>query len=439
MKIALIIENFDLAAGGNERSTEQIARQLGQRGHHVTILTNRSTAPGNVDEAGPGGARVIAAGGLDTKFALGLWRFAKWARRQIKVGGYDVSMSVTTAVPATIVQPRSGTARETLERNVAMRRGALRRAIKRLSIALSPKQRVLLWLERRTLHHPEVKRVVAISRYVADQLFHHYTLSMRRVMIIPNAAEVRRFDPAERERLRGEARRRLGLGPNDVVFLFAARNPGLKGLGPLLEATARTRRGSDRVRVIVAGTLVRRGQRHARRLGIEDLVRFVGPTREMDVLYAASDVTVLPTWYDPASKVVLESLLHGIPAITTRHNGAADWILDPTGEATQENEGEKGVGSLYSEKDSRPLFPGPGGVRGGRVIDSPAAVDELATAMIELCDDAERARCAAATAGLDQLISMDRHVDDLEKLMMHLTAVDDRGHAGGGASISAVS
>lgn len=400
MKVAIVIENMNLGGGGNERSTEQIARQLVQRGHEVTILTNR--CPANGVNAIPG-VRIVSAEGLDTKLALGLWRFARWAQRQIDTGGYDVSLSVTTAVEATIVQPRSGTVRETLARNIAMRRSPLRRAFKRLTILLRPKQLMLMWLERRTLHSPRVKKVVAISRYVADQLVHHYTMPLRRIELIPNAAEIERMTDAHRAAIRGRIRERLNLQPEDVVFLFAARNPGLKGLPALLEATARARQESDRVRLIVAGTLDLKQSDHARRLGIDDIARFVGPTREIDALYAAADVIVLPTWYDPASKVVLESLLHGVPAISTRYNGASQWIISPSGAAD--------VGSPFAALNSEGEQPA------GRVIDSPADVAGLARAMVELCDDEERQRCAAATAGLEDRISMRSHVDQLEALM----------------------
>ena len=34
-------------------------------------------------------------------------------------------------------------------------------------------------------------------------------------------------------------------------------------------------------------------------------MRLIGPTRQMAELYCAADVTVLPTYYDPSSKVVI--------------------------------------------------------------------------------------------------------------------------------------
>jgi glycosyltransferase involved in cell wall biosynthesis len=115
----------------------------------------------------------------------------------------------------------------------------------------------------------------------------------------------------------------------------------------------------------------------------------------MPELYAAADVTVLPTFYDPSSKVVIESLMLGIPAITTRYNGAAAFVLP---------------------EDGPPR---------GRVIEDPADDAALAAAMIELRDPAVHAACVAATAGLDQALSMKRHVDQLEQVLQRVVSGDD--------------
>lgn len=347
---------------------------------------------------------MLRSGGR-TRSAWGLLRFSWWARRQLKRGGYDASLSVTLAVPAMVLQPRGGTVRETLARNIARRKPGFSRWAKELSLAVNPKQLTLLLLEHRTLNSHRVRKIVAISRYVSEQLFSHYTIASKRVEVIPNAASVKAMPPEVRAEMRKRVRGALGLRESDVVFLFAAMNPGLKGLSPLLNAMHEVFIRRPEARLIVAGCLPQKLMRRTHRGVLKDVVRFVGPSREMDALYAASDVTVLPTYYDPASKVVIESLLHGIPAISTSFNGASQWITDPTGELADVPPGsEKQVAELMSRQ-------------AGRVIDSPDNAAALSAAMIALCDAEERAKCSAAAAGLDQRLSMDVHVDRLEKAM----------------------
>lgn len=375
MKIAVVIERYDPAAGGNERSTHQIVRRLVERGHDVTVLTGDSPTG-----HGPEGFAVERGGGR-TRSSGGLRRFADWA--EARVGDFDVSLSVTMAVPATVMQPRGGTVRETLAANA--RRFGSGRALKAVAQALRPKNRVMLARERRTLTHRRVKRIVSISRYVTRQLTEHYAVPADRIAEIPNAAAIEPMDDHQRADLRAVTRKVWQLADDDVAFLFAALNPALKGRGELLAAMGKLVAEQPRARLLIAGGSGYRDSRRAAASGLAEHLRWVGPTQRMDALYCAADVTVLATWYDPSSKVVLESLLHGVPAISTRYNGASDWI---------------------TQRDA------------GRVIDTPADIDALAGAMGELCDGDERARCAANTAGLAEHIHMDAHVAALEKVLI---------------------
>lgn len=428
MKIALVIENFNPAAGGNERSTQQIAKRLAAQGHDVTIITNSapthskslSPQPDDTTESTtpnsppPGHIRILTADGPKTRSAYGLWRFRRFAINELSSGPYDVSLSMTLAVPATALQPRGGTVRETLRQNIAMRKGFLPQLIKRIAILLTPKQLALLYFESKTLRAQRVRRVIAISQYVADQLFKHYTLSKRRIVHIPNAAEVQFFSPPLRERKRNLTRETFGLAPTDTVFLFVAMNPRLKGYDPLLIAFKNALTTNPNLKLIVAGTTDPKHQQQAEQLNLTPNIRFVGKTSEMDALYLAADTLIHPTYYDPSSKVVLEALLHARPAITTRYNGAAQWVYDPHGQS-----------KLYSpliEPGSvdnhrlEPIIP----ATAGAIITSPDDTTDLTRAILALADPNTRQQCAAATSLLHQHISMEAHVKQLEQLLLKL-------------------
>ena len=57
-------------------------------------------------------------------------------------------------------------------------------------------------------------------------------------------------------------------------------------------------------------------------------VKFLGPVADMQSLYVAADLLVLPTVYDPFSNACLEALSYGMPVITTITNGFAE-IIEP--------------------------------------------------------------------------------------------------------------
>ena len=294
---------------------------------------------------------------------------------------------MTMAVPASVLQPRGGTVRETLERNVAMRGGGWPGTKKRIELALNSKQQLLLRLERRTLADPRVQRVAALSRYVVRQLEEHYRYPAERTVVIPNAAVMPPVDDETRATWRRSIRRSFGVADGEVAYLFAAQNPGLKGYPTLLNALATVRERGVPAVLLLAGRFAYKEHKKAADAGLRGHVRFVDQTSHMQELYAAADVTVLPTWYDPSSKVVLESLMMRVPAISTAYNGASDHLLP---------------------EDAPPR---------GEVIADPGSDAQLADAMIRLADAERRAACAAACEGLDEALSMRRHVDALERVL----------------------
>ena len=91
----------------------------------------------------------------------------------------------------------------------------------------------------------------------------------------------------------------------------------------------------------------------------------------MPALYAAVDVFVLPTIYDPFSNACLEALAAGLPVLTTTANGFAE-ILTPgvTGDTFT-----PGRMLLFRAGDRITLRAGPTGARilllGGAAMDGP--------------------------------------------------------------------
>ncbi len=396
LRLAVVIERFDPDAGGAEKSTAQIIDELVKRGHEVTLIAG--SCP---DHAKPDGVEVRRYAEKKSSGPLRLLGFSRWAEKQLKASDrerFDASLSITMAVPATVMQPRGGTVRETLDRNVAMRRSAAQRLKKRIEVALDPKQRLLLHLEKRSIRHPRVKAIAAVSHYVVRQFEKHYGLHASRCKVIPNAAVMPDVSPDERAAWRAEMREQHQISDDATVYLFAAQNPALKGIHTLMPAFLSVSHGG-RVRspvlVLVGGDdpNVRRGIADLR---LDDAVRVIGPTREMPRWFVAADVTVLPSWYDPASKVVLESLMLGTPAITTAFNGAGDH-LEP-----------------------------PGGPVRGRVISDPGDAAALAAAMTDLGDPKIREACSAACTGLAETLSMARHVDALEALLREVALNEPR-------------
>ncbi len=115
-----------------------------------------------------------------------------------------------------------------------------------------------------------------------------------------------------------------------MFFLFAANNFRLKGLAPFIRAmhTAASQNAGQCGFLIVAGN----GKPHkfrtlAGKLGVNNRIIFLGTVRHIQNLLSIADVAVLPTFYDPASRFILEAIGAGRPVITTDFNGATDLFV----------------------------------------------------------------------------------------------------------------
>lgn len=385
MRVAIAIERFDPFASGIERSTHQIARHLISRGHHITILCGEAP-PDFVLEGG----QIVSGHTVDFRHRVSVSAFARWAPDALAQQQADVTLSMTMACPAMVVQPRGGVIAERIERETAARGGATtlrQRAAQWLNL---PRQAGLR-RERATAANPMVKRFVAISKYVKEQLQKHHAISEDRIAMIPNGAELPALDVERRAEARRRVRQAFRIDDDSTALLFLAQHsPRLKGIEPLLRATEKLVKQGRNVTLLLAGHITYPQQMLAAKLGIRDRIRMVGPTNEIAQLIAATDLTVMPSYFDPSSKIVIESLMMSVPVVTSRFNGACDFVI---------------------AEDGRPR---------GRIVEDPADVDAVASAIDALIDPAERGRCIAAMAGLDAELSMSKHVDALENLLSHV-------------------
>lgn len=386
MRIALIIENFNIKAGGNERSTAQIAAGLAQRGHDVTILTG-SCGDGDLLP----GVRIIAKHKRKSASFIRMVQFAIWARRKIQKEHFDITWSVTPVVPATVFQPHGGTVRETQDRNIALCANKIRKTLKKLEIKFTAKKQGLLFLEKRLPKDPRVKKFVAISSYVSDQFHRHYEIEDNRITLIPNGAQIPVVTDRQKIEFKRQVREKFSVSDGATTFLFPANNPRLKGLSTLLGALQKLVEKNCPAIVFMAGSNSRALHLAVKKAGLLDQVRFVGFIDNMEQMYAGCDVTVLPTFYDQSSLVVIESLMTGTPAITTSFNGAKDFIIAP------------------------------GAQPRGIVIDDPTDDAALGQAMEDLTDYEFRQRCSQATEGLQEKLDIKHHIDALENLLFSLT------------------
>jgi UDP-glucose:(heptosyl)LPS alpha-1,3-glucosyltransferase len=373
MKIGFQIEHLDPARGGAETYVYQFAGDLLAAGHavHLVAMAFGSTPRRAYTH------RVMRRG-------LTRWdrdmRFARAAGRAVRQAGLDVTVAVGRTFGADVLQPHGGTLLGSRRQNLLVLRGGLLRALKDGFDSINPRIRTQLWIESRQYMARPAPEVVAISRMVMDDMRNFYHVPEERLHLVYNGVDLARFSPAVCEAKRAEARREFSLMPDEVCFLEVAHNFRLKGVRELIEAASRLDR-NKKWRVIVIGKASAKPYLElAEELGCADRFIFPGASPDPVPAYAACDVYVQPTWYDPCSLVVLEALACGRPVITTRFNGASELIVSG---------------------------------REGLLIDTPEQVDLLADAMDRLLDPDRRARMSQAARPAVEGHSLERNFREM--------------------------
>ena len=323
MKIAFVRKSYT-PYGGAERYLSLLLERLSGQGHEAHIFAHKwETGAG--EQKGKGGVpifhRVPMIGAPSFLEALS---FAFFSRRLLQQLDFDIIHSFERTLYQDVYRAGDGCHREWL-----LRRRKIDPWYKRVSQPLNPLHRTLLFLERRVFRSPRLKKIVANSRRGKTEIMHHYQVAGDKIEVVYNGVDLEGYHPRNRGRFRVSQRREMGLREEEWVILFLGSGFRRKGLDGLMEAFGRVAKEIPEAVLVVAGKDRPGGYRiAARKLGIENRVHFLGPTRKAKELYAASDLFALPTLYDPFSNACLEALATGLPVLTSSQNGVSELIVD---------------------------------------------------------------------------------------------------------------
>ena len=159
--------------------------------------------------------------------------------------------------------------------------------------------------------------IFAMSRFLADSLVERTGIDPAKVHVVRPGARPRATDPGPLPPRRPGPRRRL---------LFAGTTFGVKGGDLVVAATEILRRDRDaEITLTVVGP-----DRWPGPGGIPEGVRFLGRVGadDMDDVYAAHDVLVVPSRLEGFGKVFVEALAHGLPCVG-RKAFAMPEIIEP--------------------------------------------------------------------------------------------------------------
>jgi glycosyltransferase involved in cell wall biosynthesis len=164
-----------------------------------------------------------------------------------------------------------------------------------------------------------------------NRLVRHHAYPRRRTRLLGNGVDLARFRPGvlsdeERAKLRAVD---YGASEDQIVVGMVGRLVAEKGLLELFDAA---RRLDDRYVVVIIGPddpekpdsldrgIIRSAAEHG--------VRFLGMRDDVDRLYGAMDMFVLPSWREGFPRAAMEAAASGLPVIATDVRGCRQVVDD---------------------------------------------------------------------------------------------------------------
>lgn len=309
MRIGIVRKKY-IFHGGAEGFSQNFIKHLADAGHEIHIFAITWSAPTGVQNLYFHKVPAITFNSTlrDISFAFSSYMLLKRKR-------FDIIQSHDKTLYQDVYRAGDGCHIEWL-----VQRWKRTGLFGKLSIVLNPYHWLILSLERAIFTKHRFRKVIAISELVKRNIIEHYAINKNDIEIIYNGVDLERFHPRNRELYRREIRQQYSIADDTIVTLFVGSGFERKGVEFLLRAVDVV---PSPLTVLIAG---RGPQRRYQHLIKRQRVIFCGPQEDIHKYYAASDLFVLPTIYEPFGNVHLEALASGIPVITTKLSGAAEII-----------------------------------------------------------------------------------------------------------------
>jgi len=334
MKIAFIIYNFSESKGGVERYAYDLARYLAREDNQIHIFCHYLDAKTAENEPANVIFHQVPAAGPAA--ALKYLSFAANAEKMLRADRFDIIQHFgrtyyrdnkkSPYITKQVYRVGSGCHWEYLKEQ----HPSMSNIFGRLIQYLNPRNQIIMHLERKSFLASPDKKIIAISKKVKSEIQQYYNIPDHAIRIVYNGIDAARFNIGNREKYRKEARAKEGFTDDNIVLLFVGSGFERKGLRYAIEGLARLpeeKRANLKLLVVGNGSIPKY-QSLAKKLGIENQVVFAGAQSNIEKYYAAADIFLFPTLFEPFGTVCLEAMASGLPVITTVIAGASEIITD---------------------------------------------------------------------------------------------------------------
>lgn len=178
--------------------------------------------------------------------------------------------------------------------------------------------KIVIELERKGASYSDA--IVTVSYAMKDELI-GLGYPSEKIHVVWNGVDPNKYDPGKISQEEREAiRRRYGIGEDEFMILFVGRLTPVKGPDKLIMAMPYVLEKHPNAKLVIVG----KGEMEsyltnlAKSLGIVDKVKFrfeFISERERIAHYAAADVAVFPSLYEPFGIVALEAMAMEVPVV----------------------------------------------------------------------------------------------------------------------------
>ncbi len=309
-KIAVVIPKYGLLGGAEQFVAELTNRLVASAGHDFHVYANRwekSTAPITFHRI-----PIISFPKYLTTLS-----FAYFAKRQIERNKVSLIHSHERIFAADIFTLH-GIPHRYWVRNIRRKHMSL------YDLATA-------WVEKKLVYEGNCKKFVAVSSLTKDIFLNEYKIDSRLVDVIHPGVDLHDYTKLDKDAVRYDIRRELGINGAEPVILFASMNFEIKGLDNILLSLSKLKSQKRKFKLLIVGKgNIKKYTQIAQKAEISSNIIFTGPVskEKMIKIYLSSDFYIMLSKFDTFGMVVLEAMAAGLPVIISSNVGAKDLVRE---------------------------------------------------------------------------------------------------------------
>ncbi len=191
------------------------------------------------------------------------------------------------------------------------------------------------------------EKIICVSNFIANSISNLMNMPSDKFVVLRNCIDVNRFSNDLNINEKRKLREKYGIKENEKILLFTGRITPEKGVKELVESLKNVK--NKNYKLLILGSALNELETKTKyQEQIENIVKtisnkviFTGFIKyeEINKFYSIADIAVLPSiWDDPAPLTIIESLVSGLPIITTNSGGIPEYATNGAAIIIERNE-----------------------------------------------------------------------------------------------------